>query len=78
MTKTEYLTGCKSERYKHLLKPLADMRIFDMNKLLRDLAMKGKAMDKTSDEYKEIVKRYTETEKGIQWWKDLLEEGKEV
>lgn len=77
MTKTEYLTGEKPEKYRHLLEPLAKQRIEDMTAMLKRLSkIGGEVHKKNTKGYKAIEKRYLEIEKGIIWWKDLLEEGK--
>lgn len=78
MTKTEYLTGHLPDRYIKQLEPLAFKRMIDMQELLEKLSEEGRDMDKTSEAYRALVKRYKEVEKAIEWWRDLLNESEEM
>lgn len=73
MTKTEYLTGHRPERYNAELIPLIKKRVNDMNELLEMLRNKAKNLNSNSNEYAHIHARYQEIEAAINWWNDLLE-----
>ena len=72
MNKTEYLTGYPPERYANELRPLVIKRVSDMRELLMNLREKALEMKKDSVAYLKIEERYTEVEKAIKWWEDLL------
>ena len=74
MYKTPYLTDYPPERYQALLEPLVKLRTGDMSDLLDKIRSETKDMDKMSDEYLILKRRYEKVEKGIKWWIGLLHE----
>lgn len=73
MTRTEYLTGHKPEHYSEELIPLVIKRVGDMREFLTVLRIEAKQLDFYSKEYKDIANRYSEIEKAITWWNELIE-----
>ena len=79
MTRTEYLFNQKPDRYPEQI-ALAERKIADAREHLKLLADKGRNMSYIDNNKKlnMLDKHYSQVERAIEFWEDILHEHKEI